>query len=228
MSLQNVINYSNGLKINRRKVVGIQYTRNEIPRTTLIPTLNPWRFTIDLPTSLRYSEARNMIEDLDSLDRIYSEVITFNNNPNMNWIFRYQGSMTTVQVNAITVDSFIGNELTLTNLPIVNANRVLFEKNDLIQIGDTPYTYTSTQQVLRGSDPTVTLTTHRPCINPVSAFLSTIKVGSGCQFKMFCPNMPTYKLYPGGTIYQNNQMINNAYIEWSGEFELRESVGTIL
>jgi hypothetical protein len=36
--------------------------------------------------------------------------------------------------------------------------------------------------------------------------------------------MPTYKLFPGGALYQNGSVINNAYIEWSDDFQLYEYV----
>ena len=49
--LQTIIDKCNGLNIDRRKMVGIQYTRNESPRTSQTPTFNPWRFVLDMPSS---------------------------------------------------------------------------------------------------------------------------------------------------------------------------------
>lgn len=229
MSLQSIINTSNGLTINRRKVVGIQYTRNEIPRISETPTLNPWRFNIELPTNLRYSEARAIIEQLDTLDRKSPETITFDNNPAMNWLFRYQGVATSSQIAGITVQSFTTNQLVLTNLPAIGSTRPLFEANDLIQIGSHPYPFTSTTQILRGTGSTVTITTHRPNILTTSVVGSGITVGSSCQFKVFCPNMPVYKLFPGGSIRSaiTGEIINNALIEWSDSFKLYEYLGTV-
>ncbi len=60
--LQTIVISCNGIGINRRKVVGIQYTRNEAVRTSLTPTYQPWRFTLDMPTSFRYNEARSLME----------------------------------------------------------------------------------------------------------------------------------------------------------------------
>jgi hypothetical protein len=42
---------------------------------------------------------------------------------------------------------------------------------------------------------------------------------------MFCPNMPTYKLVPGGALKSSGIVINNALIEFSDSFELYEWVG---
>ena len=90
-----------------------------------------------------------IIEAIDTLDRITPQVVTFSDNPKLAWMFRYQGSMSLAQINNITVQSFVGNELVLQNLPVIPASRVLFEPNDIIQIGSYTYPFTSTTQVLR-------------------------------------------------------------------------------
>lgn len=227
--LQDIIDRCTSIQIDRRKVVGIQTTLNEIPRTSLTPTKQPWRITVEMPKSYRYNQARALMEALDVLDRYTPEIITFSNNTNLQWIFAYQGTMSPANIADITVDSFIGNQLVLSTLPAITSTRVLFEPNDLIQIGAFPYPFTVTQQVLRGSGLTVTLTMNRPNIltSPVAG--ETITVGNACEFNMFCPNMPTYKMTPGGFQRYNNQLtgaiINNAYLEFSSPFSLYEYVG---
>jgi hypothetical protein len=227
--LQSIINASNGLQIDRRKVVGIQYTRNEIPRVSQTPTKNPWKFTLDLPNSYRYNEARSLMEELDTLDRTTPETITFSQNGKLDWIFRYQGAMTSGQISTVTVQSFVGDQLTLTGLPSVGSSTVLFQPNDLIQIGATnvyPYPFTSTTQILRGGGSTVVVTTSRPNILTGTLTGLGIIVGNNCQFKMFCPNMPTYKLIPGGYQKSGSTLVGNALIEFSDAFQLYEFVGT--
>ena len=224
--LPTIIDRCNGLNIDRRKMVGIQYTRNESPRTSQTPTFNPWRFVLDMPSSLRYYQARALLEQLDTLDRNVPQVVTFGNNPCLSWIFKYQGSLSTTQLNAITVQSFVGNQLVLQNLPAISASRVLFEPNDLIQIGNKTFPFTSQTQVTRGSDATVTVTTNRPNIITSSVAGNSIVVGNACSFYMFCPNMPTYKLVPGGARTENGTTVNNALIEFSDSFNLYEWVAT--
>jgi len=223
--LQSIINACNGLTIDRRKMVGIQYTRNEIPRVSQTPTKNPWKFTLEMPSSYRYNEARSLMEALDTLDRTTPEVITFSENGKLDWIFRYQGSMSVTNRNALTVQSFVGDQLVLSNLPVIASTRVLFEPNDLIQIGTHYYPFTSTTQVLRGTGSTVTITTNRPNIITDSVVGSGITVGNSCRFTMFCPNMPTYKLVPGGYQKTNGTLVGNALIEFTDAFELYEFVG---
>ena len=228
--LQTILNYCNGINIDRRKVVGIQYTRNEIPRVSQTPTRNPWKFTLDMTNRFRYSQARDLMEALDLLDRITPEVITFSNLPSLSWIFRYQGAMTVGQLATITVTSFVGSTLTLNVSGITAASTaVIFQPNDLIQIGslnEHPYSFTSTTQVLRGSGSTVVVTTNRPNIITSSVTGEGIIVGNNCQFNMFCPNMPTYKLIPGGYVGNGTTTTNNALLEFSDSFELYEYVST--
>lgn len=225
--LQTIINKCGGLTIDRRDVVGIQYTRNEIPRVSLTPTYNPWRFTLEMPSSLRYYNNRDLLEALDTLDRFTPQVITFSDNACLSWIFKYQGTMSNSQINGITVQSFTGTSLVLQNLPVVPSSRVLFEPNDLIQIGSYTFPFTSTTQVTRGTGSTVTVTTHRPNILTNSVAGLGITVGNDCDFYMFCPNMPTYKLIPGGGLRTtNNVTLNNALIEFTDSFQLYEWVAT--
>ena len=223
--LQSIINACNGLSIDRRKMVGIQYTRNEIPRVSQTPTRNPWKFTLDMPNSYRYNEARSLMEALDTLDRTTPEVITFSENGKLDWMFRYQGTMSLANRNAITVQSFVGDQLVLQNLPVIASTRVLFEPNDLIQIGNHYYPFTSTTQILRGSGSTVTITTNRPNIITDNVVGNGITVGNSCKFTMFCPNMPTYKLIVGGYQKINGTQVGNALIEFSDAFQFYEFVG---
>ena len=110
-------------------------------------------------------------------------------------------------------------------MPPVASTKILFEPNDLIQIGTYPFPFTSTTQVLRGTGSTVTVTTHRPNIISDDVTGLNINAGAGCQFRVFCPNMPTYTLMPGGSVRENGILVNNAYIEWTTDFELYEFVG---
>lgn len=224
--LQTIIDNCNAIEFDRRKVVGIQFTRNEVARTSETPTYQPWRINLTMPSRFRYNEARALMEALDTLDRNVPEIVTFGNNACLSWIFRYQGSMNSTQINNITVQNFGGSTLTLTNLPAVSPTRILFEPNDLIQIGNNPYPFTVQSQVLRGTGSTVQITTHRPNILTTSVVGNGITVGNLCQFKLFCPNMPIYKLIPGGYQKQRGVTLGNALIEFSDDFNLYEWVAT--
>jgi hypothetical protein len=182
-----------------------------------------------MPNRYRYSEARDLMEALDKLDRITPQIITFSNLPKLSWIFRYQGVLSQAQLNTITVTSFVGSTLTLNVSGVGgSATAVIFEPNDLIQIGSSneyPYPFTSTTQVLRGTGSTIVVNTSRPNILTGNLVGKGIIVGNNCQFNMFCPNMPTYKLIPGGYIGNGATTTNNALLEFSDSFGLYEFVG---
>jgi len=226
-ALQTIIDNCNGMTINRRKVTGQQITRNSIPRVSTTPTKNPWTMELDMPTSFQYNNARALMESVDTLDRTGYEDVTFSNNAKLNWIYRYQGTFALSQLNVLTVSSFVGNQLVLSGLPAVTSNRILFEPNDLIQIAGFPYPFTSTTRVTRGTGVTVTVTTHRPNIITATVDTLNIVVGNACTFRLFCPNMPVYKLIVGGRQQSaGGTLVGNALIEWSDAFQLYEYVGT--
>jgi hypothetical protein len=223
--LQTIIDNCNGIKFNRRNVVGIQYTRNEIPRVSATPTRNPWKITIDMPNRFRYNQIRALLEELDTLDTTTPQVVTFGNLTAMDWIFAYQGQLNSSQINGLNIVSYVGNQLTLNGLPTVASSTIMFKKNDLIQINNHPYPFTTENDVLRGAGSTVVITTSRPNIITSSVVGLGITVGSTCEFNMFCPNMPVYKLTPGGYVGYGGATTNNALIEWSDSFFLYEFVG---
>jgi uncharacterized membrane protein len=227
MSLQRIVNVCETLNIDRRKVVGVQYTRSEVAKVSETPTRNPWRFNLTIAAALIYSQNRDLLEQIDYLDRRYPEVLSFSTSTGASaglaYMFAYQGAIKTY-IPLITVTSFVGNQLTLNvaNVSIPNvggSTAVVFKKGDLIQIKNYPYPFTSTTDVLRGSADTITVTTHRPNFIGTGVNGLGINVGNDCQFKMFCPNMPTYKLSPGGP---------NAIIQWTSDFQLYEWTGDIL
>ena len=225
--LQTIINKCNAINIDRRKVVGIQITRNEVARTSETPTFQPWRMTLSMPASLAYQTNRDLLEALDTLDRNTPEVVTFGDNACLSWIFKYQGTIPATQRNTISVQSFVGNVLTLTNLPAVASTRVIFEPNDIIQIGNNNFPFTSTTRVTRGTGTTVQVITHRPNIITSSVVNNTLTYGNDCNFYMFCPNMPTYTLVPGAATRNSaGTTTNNALLAWSDDFQLYEWVAT--
>ena len=71
----------------------------------------------------------------------------------------------------------------------------------------------------------VTVTTNRPNILTGTLTGLGIIVGNTCEFNMFCPNMPTYKLVVGGQAMSGSTVVNNALLEFSDSFNLYEFVG---
>ena len=228
MSIQSIINIAETIQINRRKVVGIQYTRNEIARVSELVTRNPWRMTVQVSALLDYSNStvRAVLEELDRKDRKLPEEITFADNPKLSWMFAYQGALTSAERSALRVQSFGGgglayNSLVLTGLPTTGPNSlpsaVLFRKGDIIQVGGYPYPFTvQNTTVLRGSSNTVSITTHRENFISTSLVNASVVIGPSVEFNMLCTNMPTYTF------------VNKNLVKFDSSFELYEYTGTVL
>jgi hypothetical protein len=171
---------------------------------------------------------RELVEYLDTLDRYSPQIINFSDSC-ISWIWRYQGSLTLGQINALTVSSFSGTQITLSGLVAagIGPGTIMFLANDLIQIGANPYPFTvaSTSVIATGAN-TITFTVNRPNFLSAGAWTGAgITVGPACNFNLFCPNMPTYKLVPGNYFNFQGTKINNARIEFSDSFQLYEWVG---
>jgi hypothetical protein len=221
---QSIINLAETLDINRRRVMGIQYTRSEVAKINETVTRNPWRFTLTVPGMLPYDQIRDLLEDIDRLDRRTPQVISFSTSTGassgLSYMFAYQGDMTDSQVSGITIQSWSGNQMTLTNLPQMISTKYLFRKGDFIQAVGYPYPVTIQYDVPRGTSSTVVVTTHRPAFGGLSTATvnRNILVGNNVEFNMFCNNTPTYKLNPGGS---------TALVTWDGPFTFYEFTGDI-
>jgi hypothetical protein len=227
MALQNLLNICERINFNRRKMVGIQYTRNELMRVNETPTYNPWKLTISVPPVLRYNDARSILEDLDTMDRRTPETITFSDNAKLSWMLRYQGGLTVGQRANIVVTSFNTNQLILDVSGVsVSSTTVVLAKGDFIQFQGKPFPFTSTTNVTRGTGSTVTVTTHRPNIITDNITGYGLNWGNDVEFIVFCPNMPTYSLVPGGYVGNGSTTVNNAYIEFSDSFMLYEWIAS--
>lgn len=227
MSLQTIINISNKIKVDRRKVIGIQTTRSQLMRIGETPTYNPWRFTIAVPDGV-YSDSRTLVETLDNMDRAISEVVSFGAIASMNWLYKYQGAYTIAQLANVTVSTFVGNQLVLniaTLTPRV-VGTAIFKKGDIISIAGYPYPFTFTSDIITPATGinTVICIMHRPRVIDPTVNLTGIglEVGPAAKFRLLCINMPTYILTPGAQRMSGTTVINNAILSFDGEFELVE------
>lgn len=222
MSLQSLWNFSSQLTINRRKLVGVQFVRNQDPRTDLSVTKNPWRFTLTFP-GRPWNEMRTLIESLDALDRYTPQTFIIGQNPNFAWLYRYQGDASVLPT-GFTVSSFTGNQLIVGNLGGVGltTGEYVFRAGDMVQIATKPNPYTVVSDVVFTGASTVTVTTHRPNISSGSVSGLALNVGPNCVINMFVPNMPTYTLTPGAYQLSGSTVINNGIVQFDDAFGLYE------
>ena len=223
MSLQNIWNLASDLTINRRKLVGVQFSRSQLPKTDLTVTKNPWRFIVGVP-GRPWIDMRTTIEALDNLDRYQPQEIIFGNNAKFAWLYRYLGDSATIPT-AYTVSSFVGNQMVVGNLTGLTNGQYVFRAGDMIQINTKPFPFTVVSDVLYTGAATVTVTTHRPNIITTSVTGLTLNVGPNCVINVFCPNMPTYTLTPGARRMSGVSTItNNGIVQWDDRFQLYEWV----
>jgi hypothetical protein len=216
MSIQTIIDNADTIQINRRRQVGVQFSRSEIAYTSETATRNPWRMTVKVARVFKYDQARSLMETIDKLDRTVPETVSFSNNANLDWMWAYQGECTGTQLGNIQVSAFSGNQLTLKTLSSISSGKLIFAQGDIIQIEGYPYPFTVVDALYRNSSATQTVTVHRPNFITASVVNAGIIVGNAVQFRVFCPNMPTYTIKPGG---------NTALVEFDTEFNLYEYTG---
>lgn len=227
MSLQTIINMSDSIKIDRRRVIGIQTTRSQLMRIGETPTYSPWRFTVTVPNGVYY-DSRALIETLDNMDRAVSEVISFGAISSMSWLYRYQGAYAIADLADITVSTFVGNQLVLdiSALSPRVVGTAIFKKGDLINIFGYPYPFTFTTDIITpvSGVNTITCVMHRPrVIDPTVNLAGTgIEVGPNAKFRVLCVNMPVYTLTPGAYKSSNGTVLNNGIISFDSDFKLVE------
>lgn len=214
MSFQTILDISQTITVNNRRMVGQQYSRSGQVRTALYVTSVPWVFTVRPHSFLYYPQVRDVIQTIDNLDRQTAATITFSST-NLQWFTTYQGQLSGAQAAALTLASVpAANATTISvgNLPAVSSSTIVFKAGDFIQLGNYPYKVTA--EVLRGSGSTVNVTLHRPVIGTPSAGTLTA-VGSACTFNVVAEVCPTYTLKP---------MTNGAFVDWDNDFVFREFV----
>lgn len=222
MSLQYVWDLSNKIQVNRRKLSAVQMTRSEIVRTELSVTKNPWKFTVSVP-GMPWNQMRGIIESIEALGRTTPSTVTVGNNANFSWMYRYQGDAASTPT-GLTVSSFTGNQLVVGNLSglSLSSSQYVFRAGDMVQVVGRPYPFTVVSDVLRGSGTTVTVTTHRPNVIASMPSSPTLNVGKNCQISLVMAEQPVYSLSPGARRMANGSVINNAIVEWDGDFKLVE------
>jgi hypothetical protein len=214
MSFQDVFEIQQSMTVNNRRTVGQQVSRSGQMRVAQYLTAVPWVFTVSPHNYLAYATSRQIIQTIDNLDRQLPETITFSS-ANLSWFTAYQGQLSTVQVNALTLASVpAANSQTISvgNLPAVPSSRFVFKAGDFLQLGN--YSYKVTSDVLRGVGVTVSVNLHRPVIGTVS--VGTLAgVGNACEFTVLAEKCPTYTLTP----YPSSALVN-----WDDAFVFREDI----
>jgi hypothetical protein len=185
-------------------------TRNGVLRTTSLASYQPWSFTVTFPGSLKYSQNRELLRDIDTLDRITEETINIGNtNSNLSWITRYQGNANNTSLNSITCISSSSDEsnLYLNCSSVTGSTGYLFRKGDFVQpkgnTGGYRYTYQVTSDITLASaagSSNVRIPVHRDVYSQIPYGVTIggagIKWGSNVSFPVKMLQKPSYTILP--------------------------------
>jgi len=215
MSIQTIINNATGISISKKPIVAQTFSRSQQVKTAQRGP-RVWSFQITMHNGLRYSQSRGVLEEISRVDRLVESTISLNGSAGTEYITQYQGGLTSAQRNQMQITGWsVGaTTMTLSNLPSVASNVVVFEAGDLIQPTDSRYPYTVTGQVVRGSDNTITVAVHRGRVNesgydPVG---KTLKYGVDVTWRVIATQIPDWTIE------------SYDLVAWSGNFILVESV----
>ena len=214
MSFQTIFEIQQSMSVQNRRTVGQQVSRSGQVRVAQYLTSVPWVFSVQPHSFLYYPQVRNVIQAIDNKDRQIPETISFASQ-NLSWFTAYQGELTTVQANALTLASApAANSQTISvgNLPAVASTVYVFKAGDFLQLGLYPYKVTA--DVLRGTNTTVSVSLHRPVIGSPTVGTLTA-VGNACTFYMLAETCPTYTLMPAPS---------GAFVQWDDAFVFREDI----
>jgi hypothetical protein len=214
MSLQTIIDKAQVIEIDRRRVVGQTISRSQRIKTAERATAQPWKFTVTPPAYLKWADSRGFIEVIDLGDRVEEYEISLSNTTSTEYITEYRGSLTTNQLNNLTISTISTNTITLTGLPSVSSSTVMFSVGDFIQPTNSRYPYTVVETCTRGLNTTTSVTVNRNIITSEDIVLAGqgLDVGKNVTWRVVVSGLPTYQLTP------------MRLVQYTGNFELIERI----
>ena len=219
--LQDVINKTGFITIDKRKVTAESISRSGHYKTAeRSPAI--YNFTVGAPQGLTYSTNRDLLQDLDTLDRINEANVDIGaNNTSLSYITGYQGDANaTIHTTKHEIVAFSGSTLYIQS-DSWPASDYLFKKGDFIQpTGNTNvyrYPYQVTSDVPNASSSNISVPVHRPILSQEGQTILTgakgnYRYGSDVRFHVKCLKNPIYSVVPYDLI------------DFDGDFELIEVI----
>jgi hypothetical protein len=148
-------------------------------------------------SGLTYSENRDLLEEIDRLDRTEESTIDIGStNPGLNYITRYRGDATGIA--NITLSSASGANI-YCNTALAGTGTYLYRKGDYIQPGDGyRYPYTVTADVPFVVSNIVRVPVNRPIIEQTGYTFSgkSVLSGSSVSWRVKMMKKPFYSVVP--------------------------------
>jgi hypothetical protein len=205
-AFQFIFDNAESISIDRRAVTAQTISRDQTVRT-ISRGGQIWRFTVKLPSGLRWSDIRGHIEDIEHADRYTTGQVQINNAGYNDWLTTYQGDSTNITNWSATYSQ--GSNAIVVNAPdLVTTGQVVLKKGDLIQLNaPTGHVYSVIQDYVVGDGQCYV---HRPVLDIPGEV--TTAIAQNVTWNVVCTQMPSW------SIFARNQ------VSWSGEFEFYEVV----
>ena len=202
MSFQWIIDNASTISVDRNPVVGQSITRNQTVRAVSRGS-GIWKFTVELPNGLAWSEIRPDISKMEALGKFATGTIQVSNT-GQNYIVKYQGN--SVNYTGFYATTTAGSaSITLTTSPTTSSG-YKFRAGDIIQLGTNPTIYTVAADVAYNSN---SVTLNRSV--ETTGTNVNLKVGPNVTWTVICTQMPRW------TISEYN------LVQWDGPFVFYEN-----
>ena len=161
MSIQTIIDNATFITVDKRKVASQIITRSGRIKTAEVTNAVPYRFTVGMHEALLYSENRDLLEELDSLDVITEEEIDIGStNTGLSYITAKLGTL----AGSPTITSASASNIVL-NTSGATGSGIALKKGDFIQPDSGyRYPYQVTADVTWNAS-SITVPIHRPFID---------------------------------------------------------------
>lgn len=219
MSFQTIINNATNITISNLPVTGAVLSRSQRLKTASRgPAI--YMFEVSLDKIFEWSGGnRGMLQVLQTKNRTVEEEVSLSATTGMGYIMGYAGTLTSTELNALSIDSYTGSTFTLDTPAGITAGDTIFDVGDYIQPANSRYTY-QVKNAVFGSDivlDQVDVEVHRNIFPDTSDGGNNIvgqglNVANNCTFHVKCMNMPTHTLLPG------------QYFQFDGSFSFVEVI----
>lgn len=210
MAWQWVFDHAETLSINKRPIVSQTITRDQRVRSVSRGG-NVWRFTVKLPTGLRWSDMRGYIEQIDNANLLTAETISLSADK-FAWLTGYRGyandpnymtfKFTSAQQASDPTKFEVGN------MPGPVGTGIL-RPGDVVQPTG-GHVYTIAEVVTKGSNPTQLVKVNRPILETPSDTAVLLKVANNVTWTVQCVQCPTWTI------------VERDIVGWNGEFVFYE------
>jgi hypothetical protein len=184
-AFQVIFDKAESISINKRAIVG-QTVARDLTVRSVSRGGQLWRFDVQLPSGIRWSEMRSYLESIEGANRFTSGTIQINQSGYNSWLTAYQG-------NSVTSSGFVAtavngsNTITLTT-SATTPSGYKFRSGDVIQLGS-GHVYTVASDVAYDSN---SIQLNRPVLDASASY--GLVVGPNVTWTVVCTSMPQWTI----------------------------------